>query len=147
MKNVQRVKWLSQLDMEPLLGAVLRVGMLLSVSLMAAAWVVARTVPSENISYEIHAISVLQLLQVDLNRMGSPDFWYRFLVDLGFSILMITPYARLMLTGLYLIFVKKHWRYAAYTSISLLLLGIVMFSDVVLSPGLSGFLQWYPFKD
>lgn len=147
MKNARWVKWLSRLDMEPLLSAVLRGGMLVSVGLMVAGWVAGRMLPSGNAPYEIRAISIPRLLQTDLSRAGSPDFWRTFLTDLGFVTLMITPYARLMLTGFYLVFVKRHWRYAVFTSISLFLLGVVMFSDVVLSPGISGILQWYPFKD
>ena len=146
MKNVQRVKWLSRLDMEPLLGAVLRGGMLLSVTLMAAGLLAGRAAQPKVVEYGIHAISIPRLLRADLSRAGSNDFWHHLLVDLGFVALMITPYARLTLTWVYLILVKKRWRYAVYTSIVLFLLAIVMFSDVVLSPGISGILQWYPFK-
>ena len=150
MKNVARVKLLSRLDMEPLLSAVLRGGALLSAAFLVAGLLVGRAArPADQPAvseYEIHAISIPRLLQTDLSRFGSNTFWHHFLVDLGFVTLMITPYARLILTWFYLVLVKKQWRYAAFTGVVLLLLAIVMFSDVVLSPGISGILQWYPFK-
>ena len=145
MRNIARVKWLSRLDMEPLLGAVLRGGALLSVIFITGGLLVGRATPGA-VEYEIHAISIPRLLQTDLSRFGSSDFWHHLLVDLGFVTLMITPYARLVLTWIYLVLVKKRWRYAAYTGVVLFLLAVVMFSDVVLSPGISGILQWYPFK-
>lgn len=146
MKNVARVKLLSRLDMEPLLSVVLRGGALLSVALLVAGLLAGRADRPAVSEYEIRAISIPRLLQTDLSRFGSNDFWHHFLVDLGFVTLMITPYARLILTWFYLVLVKKRWRYAAFTGVVLLLLAIVMFSDVVLSPGISGILQWYPFK-
>ena len=146
MKNVARVKLLSRLDMEPLLGAVLRGGALLSLLFMTVGLLAGRAAQPARTGYEIHAISIPRLLQLDLQRAGSPDFWHHFLIDLGFVTLMITPYARLILTWLYLILVKKRWRYAAYTGVVLLFLTAVLFSDIVLFPGIRGILRWYPFR-
>lgn len=136
MKNLGRVRWLSKFDMEPLLSSILTAGMFISVGLMGAGWVIARTVARTDPGYRIQAISIPRLIQADLHRFGSTDFWFRFLIDLGFAILLITPYARLVATWLYLAFVKHRWRYAVYTSIVLVLLGMVLFSDIVLAPGL-----------
>ncbi len=137
MKNVGRVRWLSKFDMEPLLSSILMAGMFISVGLMAAGWVIARTVARTDPGYRIQAISIPRLIQADLHRFGSTDFWVRLLIDLGFSVLLITPYARLVATWLYLAFVKHRWRYAAYTGVVLVLLGVVLFSDIVTAPGLS----------
>ena len=136
MKNVDRVRWLSKFDIEPLLSSILRTGMFISVGLMAAGWGIARTVARTDPGYRIQAISIPRLIQADLHRFGSADFWFRLLIDLGFSILLITPYARLVVTWLYLAFVKHRWRYAVYTSVVLVLLGVVLFSDIVMAPGL-----------
>jgi len=136
MKNVNRVRWLSRFDMEPLLSSILMAGMFVSVGLMTAGWMIARTAVRADPEYQIQAISIPRLIQADLHRFGSPDFWFRFLIDLGFSVLLVTPYARLVVTWLYLAFVKHQWRYAIYTSVVLVLLGAVLFSDVVLAPGM-----------
>lgn len=146
MTRVARVKWLSGFDLEPLLSAVLSGGMLISVGLMITGLMVSRVIGPGDIVYQIHAISLPRLLQADLRRVGSQEFWGRFLIDLGFSVLLLTPYVRLVITWLYLAFVKSRWRYAAYTSVILVLLTLMMFSDVVLAPGIGGALRWYPFK-
>ncbi len=135
MKDVNRVRWLSKFDMEPLLGFILTAGMLISIGLMASSWAIAQLITRTNPGDKIRASSIPQLLQADLHRFGSPDFWVRFLADLGFSVLLITPYSRLVVTWLYLGFIKHRWRYAVYASIILVLLGIDLFSDFVLVPG------------
>lgn len=131
MKNVVRIRWLSRLDMEPLLSAILTGGMLLSAGLMVAGLIAARGIPGGVAPYKIHAVGIPQLLQGDLHRAGSSDFWHRLLVDLGFSVLLITPYLRLTLTWLYLAFVKRRLRYAFYTGPILIFLAIVVFSDFI----------------
>ena len=147
MRNIARIRWLSRFDMEPLLSSVLAGGTLISVGLMVAGLVVAKAVNQGNAEYRIQAVGIPALLEGDLHRAGSPDFWHRLLVDLGFSVLLITPYARLTMTWLYLAFVKRRWRYAIYTSAVLFLLGMVVFSDMTVSLGVGEILRWYPFKN
>ena len=146
MKDVQRVRWLSRFDMEPLLSWVLIGGMLTSVISIMAGLAVGTFIEGGEAGYRIVAISIPRLIQADVGRFGSPDFWSRFLIDLGFSILLITPYLRLTVTWLYLALVKNRWRYALYTSVVLVLLGLVLFSDIVMSPGFSRVLPKKPFS-
>ena len=146
MKNVERVRWLSRFDVEPLLSGTLRTGTIISIGLMIAA-LAAAGAEKVGAGYKIQAVGIPRLLQADLDRAGSPDFWYRFLADLGFSALLITPYVRLAIMWLYLAFVKKRRRYALYTSAILLLLAVVVFSDFALSAGISRALRWYPFNN
>lgn len=145
MKNVARIRWLSRFDMEPLLGSVLTTGMLLSLILMGAGLLVGKVFEKAPMAYQIQAISVPQLIKSDFCRQRSPDFWSRLLVDLGFSILLITPYVRLFVTWLYLVFVKRQFKSAIYTSIALVFLGLILFSDIVAAP-LSNGLRRYLFR-
>lgn len=138
MKNVARIRWLSKFDMEPLLGSVLTTGMLLSLILMGAGLLVGKVFEKVPMEYQIQAISIPRLIEADIDRYGSSDFWSRLLVDLGFSVLLITPYARLFMTWLYLVFVKRRFKNAIYTSIALIFLGLVLFSDIVLAPSARG---------
>ncbi len=139
VRGTARVRWLSLFEMEPVLSVVLVTGVVSGMGLMAAGFIVGTLVERVDVGYRIQAISIPRLVQADLHRVGLPDFWSRLLIDLGFSILLVTPYARLVVTWLYLAFVKHRWRYAVYTSIVLVLLGIVLFSDVVVAPDVSGF--------
>ena len=142
MKNVARIRWLSRFDMEPLLGSVLTTGMLLSLILMGAGLLVGKIFEKAPMEHQIRAISIPRLIEADINRYGSSDFWSRFLVDLGFSVLLITPYARLFVTWLYLVFVKRRFKNAVYTSLALIFLAIILFSDVVLAPAVGGMHQY-----
>ena len=143
MKNVARVKWLSRLDMEPLLSAILGGGMLLSVGLLSASLWLGHA-SGAILEYGIHAISLPRLIQGDLRCSGSPGFAPHVLIDLGFAALLISPYARLVVTFLYLCLIKNRWKYAVYTGLTLVLLGIILFSDIVLSSGLTGILRSHP---
>ncbi len=143
MKNVARVKWLSRLDMEPLLSAILGGGMLFSIGLLLSGLLLHRASGTAEVEYGIHAISLPRLIQGDLRRFGSPDFLSHLMVDLGFAALLITPYARLAVTSLYLCLLKNRWKYVVYTGFTLFLLGVILFSDIVLSSGISGALRWH----
>ena len=146
MKDVARVRWLSKFDMEPLLSTVLVGGMLISMSLIIAGLVVGGLTKQIFVEYRIQAVSIPRFLKADLHRIGSPDFWYRLLIDLGFSILLITPFVRLVVTWLYFTLIKRRWMYAICTAIVLLLLGLDIFTYVEFLPIISSVLHWYPFK-
>jgi uncharacterized membrane protein len=131
MKNVAYIRWLSKLDMEPLLGFVLIVGVSLSVTLVMAGFWIALFLEKVPAEYQIQAISIPRLLIFDLSRHGKPDFWSRLLMDSGFVVLLITPYARLFVTWLYLVFVKRQWKNVICTSLALIFLSVILFFDVV----------------
>ena len=145
MKNVNRIRWLSRFDMEPLLGFVLMTGMFLGMGLILAGFMVNRIFEKATVEYQIRAASIPRLILADLGRTSSADFRSHLLADFGFSILLITPYARLFVTWLYMVFVKRRWKSAIYTSIALVLLGIILFSDVVVASD-AGHRRWYLFK-
>ena len=132
MKNVARVRWLSRFDMEPLLSMILLIGLFIGVVLMAAGWMIGR-VTHTDMDYGIQAISIPRLIQADLRHFSFRDFQPRLLIDLGYSFLLITPYARLVVTWSYLAFVKHRWRYAVYTGALLVLFTMVLFSDLIFS--------------
>ncbi len=145
MTNVARVRWLSKFDMEPLLSAVLLGGMMTGIGLIIAGLVVGGLTRQAVLEYRIRAASIPRFLEVDLQRVGAPDFWQRFLIDLGFSIVLITPFLRLVVTWLYFAVVQRRWIYVVYTAMVLLLLGMDMFTDVEFFPVISRALHWYPF--
>ncbi len=143
MRNVARVRWLSRFDMEPLLSAVLISGMVIGMSLIIAGLVIGRlTGGPAALEYRIHAVSIFRFLEVDLRRIGAPDFWERVLIDLGFSIVLITPLLRLVVTWLYFVVIQRRWIYAIYTAIVLTLLGLDMFTDVEFFPVISRMFHW-----
>ncbi len=146
MKNVAHIRWLSKFDMEPLLGSVLATGILLSVLLLAAGLWIGKFLEHVPLAYQIQAISIPRLIQSDLCRQAAPNFWSRLLVDLGFSVLLITPYVRLFVTWLYLVFVKRQFKNSIFTSIALIFLGLVLFSDIIVAASSSGGMSRYLFR-
>jgi len=145
MTNVARVRWLSKFDMEPLLSAVLIGGMVIGVSLIIAGLVIGGLTGPALLEYRIHAVSIPRFLEIDLQRVGAPDFWQRLLIDLGFSIILITPLLRLVVTWLYFMVTQRHRIYAVYTAIVLLLLGLDMFTDVEFFPIITRAFHWSSF--
>ena len=132
-KNINRIKWLAGFDMEPLLSSIFLYGTILSVLLISSALVIHLRnggMPI-NLGVSFHARSIPQLLINDLNRFERPHFWPQFLLHLGFSILLLTPYFRLVASMVYFGWIEKSWKHAAFTGFVLVLLMIGLFTTFI----------------
>ena len=132
MKHPTRALWLARFDIEPLLSATLRNGMVISLSLIAASLAVLWFGKNPgDFGPPLHAQSIPALILADLSLTSSPAFWPMLLVHLGVAVLLLTPYARLVITLLYFMFVEPSWKRALFTGSVLVILTLILFTNLM----------------
>ena len=132
MRDVKKIRWIAQFDMEDLISATLRNGMLLSIGLIVGCffyrWV---THDVMEFTLSLQARSIPALIRVDLQKLAAPSFGDDFLLHLGVSVLLLTPYARVLFSMLYFAFVERSWKHAFFTFLVLVVLTIGLLTNWV----------------
>lgn len=133
MKNIARIKWIASFDIEPLLSSILRIGTVLSMTLIIASLAVHQWggEANENFGPNLQAKSIPAFIAIDLRQYGLPGFWTRFLLHLGVSGLLLTLYGRVLASLMYFAVIERSWKHAIFTAIVLVLLTLGLFTDVV----------------
>lgn len=132
MKDVARLKWIAGFDMESLISSVLRNGTALSMILILAGLAIQEIGKTKGgFGPNLHARSIPQLILVDLNQTGLPEFWPRLLLYLGVSALLLTPYIRVVASMIYFAYVDRSWKHAIFTGVVLVILTIGLLTDLV----------------
>ena len=132
MRNTARARWIAGFDIEPLMSAILRNGLLLSMGLIVAGLVVqSRAMGRLDFGYMLQAGSVPEMLQNDLQRVSASDFRSRLLLDMGVSALMITSYLRVLASMVYFAFVDCNRTNLLFTAIVFIILTIVLLTTLV----------------
>ena len=127
-----RLIWLSHFDMEHVIGAVLRNGMVLCVGLALVGFLVQEMRGSGVLlAHTLQARSVPRLLLTDFQHRTSPDFWLDLLIDTTVATLMLIPYIRILVSACYLGFVEHHRNLALLTGLVLIIVTIVVLTDFV----------------
>ncbi len=122
--------WIARFDMEPLIGRILRSGMWMSCGLIVASLVAQWAGKNqEGFGPNLMAKSVPLLISADLQRSDSSILWPSLLVHLGVAVLLLTPYARVLATLLYFMWVELSWKRILFTSLVLALLTVILLSD------------------
>lgn len=122
----ERTKGAASLGMELVVSYILLGGVLLSTVLIIGglAWHWAAT-GHLRLDYSIGGMNFFQFFLVNIQQLvfGAPD--PRSLVSMGISVLMLTPYVRVLASMLYFAFVERNGKYAIFTN---LVLGVLTYS-------------------
>ena len=114
--------------MEDLIAALLRWGMLLSFGLVLTG-LVLRMAFTHRLGLEksLQGANVLHLLLRDVSRAGSHRACPSWLIRLGVSALLLTPFVRVAASCYYFASVERNWTHALLTLLTLLTLGYILF--------------------
>ncbi len=131
MKGVHRAKWIANFDMEPLISSILRTGMILSVILIFAGMITSWFLKENDFGPNLHAKSIPELLWIDLQQFHYPEMVPRLLIHLAVSVLLLTPYVRVLVSMLYFAFIENNWKYVAFSGLVLIILTVALLSNIV----------------
>ena len=115
-------------DIEILVGFLLLGGVLLSIVLILVglAWHWART-GSLELDYTIAGMNLFQFVVTDVRLLISDAVRPRLFINLGIAVLMLTPYARVLVSIFYFAFVEQNWKYTLFTGFVLSVLTYSLF--------------------
>lgn len=114
--------------MEILVGYILQIGVLLSISLIAVG-VVWRwfNTGSVGFDYSISGMNFFEFVLSDIQQMLAGTFRPRLLANLGMATLMLTPYVRVLASMLYFGFAAHNRKYTLFTGFVFLVLTYSLF--------------------
>ena len=117
-----------QWEMDVLVGRILQAGVLLSLALIAAgmAWFWLRT-DRLGLSYHLAGMNLFEFVVREVGEVAHGAVRPRLLVNLGITILMLTPLARVMASVVYFAVYMKDWKYTVFTSFVLAVLTFSLF--------------------
>lgn len=130
MSDATRARWIANVDIEPLISAVLRNGLLSGMGLILAGLLVQWAGQHEVTPHVLQANSVPLLILQDLRLPRAGEFWPRLLADLGVAIVMLTPYVRVAVTLGYAVCVERNRTHALLVGIILGILTIVLLTPL-----------------
>jgi uncharacterized membrane protein len=115
-------------NMDLLVGYVLIIGVLSSLSLLAAGlvWHWSST-GTPRLDYDLAGTTVFHLVVTDVRELAAEAWRPRLLVNLGLAVLLLTPYARVLASVLYFAWVEHDWKYTAFTAFVLVTLTYSLF--------------------
>ncbi len=127
IKRAARKQWIARFDMEALVSAILRQGMVLSLGLISAG-VALRYASDRTVGFEDHlrGTNVLQFLLADIHQVASPRFWPSAVAHVGIAVLLLIPYLRVLASMLYFVFVERSRVHALLTGLVLLTLTYIL---------------------
>ncbi len=109
-------RW-AHFDMEVLVGYILQIGVLLSMTLIALGmvwrWLNTGVL---GLDYSISGMNFFEFVVSDLQQVFLGAFRPRLLVNLGIATLMLTPYVRVFASMLYFAIAERNWKYTAFTA-------------------------------
>jgi uncharacterized membrane protein len=109
-------KGIAHLEMETTVGYILLSGVLLSIALIVVGliWHLLRTGELQ-LGYSIVGLNLFQFVLQDVRQLGSGAVRPRALVSMGIAVLMLTPYARVMVSTVHFAFIERNWKYTLFT--------------------------------
>ena len=115
-------------DMESLVGYILLIGVLLSVALLVVGfiWRWAR-VGTLRFEHSIAGMNFFEFILSTLRQTASHAFRPRLFLNMGIWILMLTPFARVLVSVFYFAFVEHNWKYTLFTGFVLSVLTYSLF--------------------
>jgi uncharacterized membrane protein len=105
-----------QAAMDVLIGYVLLGGVVLSVALIVAGlvwhWIATGRL---GIEYTIPKMNLFEFVAAEFRDFVGGQFRPRYLVSLGITALLLTPYLRVLTSLLFFAFVAHNWKYSVFT--------------------------------
>ena len=101
------------IGMETLIGYILLIGVLSSILLLLAgtAWHLLAT-GTIRFDYRIESVNLWDFL---VTSFTSGTLTPKTVVNLGISVLLLTPYLRVLASMLYFLFAERNWKYSLFT--------------------------------
>ncbi len=129
--SLNRQAWaarLAQFDMEILVGYILQIGVLLSMTLIAIG-VVWRWMSTGvlGLDYTIAGMNFFEFVGSDLQQVIMGAFRPPLLVNLGIAVLMLTPFVRVFASMLYFALAARNWKYTFFTAFVFVVLTYSLF--------------------
>jgi uncharacterized membrane protein len=113
---------------DALVGYVLLLGVLLSVSLVTAGLIWHLVVTGQaSLTYPIRGGNFVEFVWQDVRQLATGAVQPQSLISSGIAVLMLTPYARLFISLFHFIFVERDAKYALFTAVSLAILTYSLF--------------------
>lgn len=118
--SVARQAWAARwaaFDMEVLVGYILQIGVLTSMTLIAIGmvwrWLNTGVL---GLDYSIAGMNFFEFVWSDLQQVFLGAFRPRLLVNLGIAVLMLTPYVRVFASMVYFALAERNWKYTVFTA-------------------------------
>jgi uncharacterized membrane protein len=115
-------------QMEGLIGTLLLVGLVVSVSLILTGliWDFTRT-GQLGLDYTVQDENLYKFLWQDTQALFSQPVSPKLVLNLGVIVLLFTPYLRVVTSFFYFLLVERSLKYASFTGIVLLILTMGLF--------------------
>jgi uncharacterized membrane protein len=114
--------------MEALVGYILLVGVLISLTLVVTAlvwrWVNTGTL---SFDYTLTGMNLFQLVAYEMRLAAEGMLRPRLLLSLGIAMLMLTPFIRVLASMVFFMAVARNWKYSLFTAIVLVSLTYSLF--------------------
>jgi len=126
MKLIKRTIWIGTFDRESFLAAILKTGLVVGLGLLIAGSLWQRQ-STGHVQFErsLQGGNILQLL-IDACRPASALRWPQRFLHVGISVLILTPYVRILASAWYFGYVERNHRYAMYAGCACLLLTYIL---------------------
>ncbi|MDI1476260.1 DUF1634 domain-containing protein [Polyangium sp. y55x31] len=113
-------------DMEALLGKVLLLGVLASLA-MTIAGLVWQAIAPEHGEFErtVAGVNLYQFILESVRALAAGELRPSLMIDLGITIMLLTPYARVLASMVYFAFVDRNPKYTVFTGF---VLGVLTYS-------------------
>lgn len=118
----------SEFDMEVLVGYILLIGVVVSMTLIAIGlvWRWLNT-GSPTFDYTIEGMNFFEFVLSDIQQTFVGAFRPRLLVNLGIATLMLTPFVRVFASMVYFAIVEHNWKYTFFTAFVFVILTYSLF--------------------
>ncbi len=115
-------------DMDILVGYILQIGVLLSMTLIATG-VVWRWLSTGSLGfdYAISGMNFFEFILMDIQQMLAGMFRPRLLANLGIATLMMTPYIRVLASMIYFAVAERNLKYTVFTGFVFVVLTYSLF--------------------
>lgn len=115
-------------NMETVIGYILFVGVLLSLALIVAGlawhWALAGHLQFE---YAVTAANLFQLVLADVQSLLSGTIRPQLAISAGITVLILTPYVRVLVSVLYFALIEHNYKYTIFTTFVLCVLTYSLF--------------------
>lgn len=113
--------------MDVLVGYILLGGVLLSLALLTAGLLWKWFATGGSFDYQISGMNLFEVVKDEFRRAARGDLRPRLLITAGITVLLLTPYLRVLASVVYFFAALKNWKYTLFTSIVLLVLTFSLF--------------------
>jgi uncharacterized membrane protein len=112
--------------MDSVIGSILLVGVLLSLTSIVAGlvwhWALAGHL---QLDYTVTSKNLFEFVRADVQRLAAGEIRPQVAISTGIAVLMLTPYVRVLASVLYFGLVERNWKYTLFTG---LVLGVLTYS-------------------